>query len=243
MSIMRAEYNLNAMILAGGKGTRLQSVVNHRPKAMAEVSGRPFVEWLLLELRAQGIRRVVFCTGYLSEVIEGYFGDGRDWDLELLYSCEPVPLGTAGAVHYALNQVNGDRFLVMNGDSYCHVDVILMKEMHTIRKARATLWLVPMNDCRRYGSVIVEDDGAIQAFQEKSPEKRGGLINAGVYLLERELVEKIPDSYPVSIETEVFPKLIGHELYGVVGNGPFIDIGTPKAYARAGMFWARKKTR
>ena len=236
---MGADYKpLDAMILVGGKGTRLQSVINDRPKPMAEVVGRPFVEWLLLALRAQGVRHVIFCTGYMSEIVEAHFRDGRQWDMEVVYSRDPIPLGTAGAVRYALNQVRSDRFLVLNGDSYCRVDVSRLEEVHSTRDARATLWLVEVNDCRRYGSVVVGGDGDVQAFREKSSEKRAGLINAGIYLLEREVVETIPEGRAVSIETELFPRLIGHGLYAVVGEDPFLDIGVPEAYAMAEQFFA-----
>jgi NDP-sugar pyrophosphorylase family protein len=227
----------DAMILVGGKGTRLQSIVSDRPKPMAEVAGRPFVEWLLLALRVQGVQRVIFCTGYMSEMVEAHFRDGRQWDMEVVYSRDPIPLGTAGAVRYALSQVRSDRFLVLNGDSYCRVDVSRSEEVHSTRDARATLWLVQVNDCRRYGSVVVGDNGAVQAFREKLPEKRAGLINAGVYLLEREVAESIPDGRAVSMETEFLPQLIGHGLYAVVGEGPFLDIGTPEAYAVADAFF------
>jgi NDP-sugar pyrophosphorylase family protein len=230
---------LETMILVGGKGTRLQQVVNDRPKPMAEVAGRPFVELLLLALAAQGVKRVILCTSYMSEVVEAYFSDGKQWGMEILYSNDSVPLGTAGAVRYALDLVRSDRFLVMNGDSYCHVDICRLEQMHSTRSACATLWLVWMNDCGRYGSVEIARDGTIQAFREKLSEERSGLINAGVYLFERKTLESIPEGRAVSIEIDFLPRLIGHGLYGVVGEGPFIDIGTPEAYTKAEQFFAQ----
>lgn len=238
---MRTDYELlEAVILVGGKGTRLRSVAGDCPKPMAEVAGRPFVEWLLLALRAQRIRRVIFSTGYLSEMIEAYFRNGRQWDMEVVYSRDPVPLGTAGTVRYALSQVHSDRFLVLNGDSYCRVDVGRLEEVHTARDACATLWLVWVNDCRRFGSVVIDENGVVQAFSEKSLDKRDGFINAGIYLMERQVVETIPEGRPVSMETEVFPLLIGHGLYTVVGEGPFLDIGTPEGYVAAEQFFIRE---
>ena len=230
--------SLDALILAGGKGARLRSVVSDRPKPMAEVAGRPFVEWLLLALRAQGVRRVIFCTGYMSEMVEAHFRAGRQWDMEVAYSRDPVPLGTAGAVRYALNQVRSDRFLVMNGDSYCRVDISRLEKVHAIRGACATLWLVRAKDCRRYGSVVIGEDGVVRAFREKSPKRQAGLINAGIYLLEREVAETIPEGRSVSLEADLFPRLVGHGLYAVVGEGSFLDIGTPEAYDRASQFFA-----
>lgn len=231
---------LEAMILIGGKGTRLGSVVSDRPKPMAEVTGRPFVEWLLLALRAQGIRRIIFNTGYMSEVVEAYFGDGDQWNMEVVYSPDPFPLGTAGAVRHALKQVRSDRFVVMNGDSYCRADVSQLEEMHVARCARASLWLVSVDDCRRYGSVEINENSAVKAFHEKPGEKRAGLINAGVYMMDRKTVELIPDETTYSLETDFFPRLIDHGLYAAVGEGPFLDIGIPEAYFSAGEFFAKE---
>jgi len=231
---------IDALILAGGRGTRLRSVVTDRPKPMASVSGRPFLEWLLLSLRAQGVYRVILCTGYMSEMVEAHFGNGHSLDMAVQYSRDPAPLGTAGAVRHALGQVGGDRFLVLNGDSYCRIDLKRLAKVHSNQRASATLWLVRVDDCRRYGSVVIGEDGAVQAFQEKLPEKRVGLINAGVYLLERQVAEAIPEGRAVSLETEFFPQLIGRGLYGVVGEGPFLDIGTPETYAIADEFFARE---
>jgi len=229
---------LDALILVGGMGTRLHSIVPDRPKPMAQVGGRPFVEWLLLGLRAQGVRRVVFCMGYMSEVVEAYFRDGEQWNMEIVYSRDPIPLGTAGAVCHALSQVMSDPFLVLNGDSYCHLNIERLLELHTNRSACATIWLVTVNDCSRYGSVIVGEDGAVQAFREKSPKTCAGLINAGIYLLEREAVETLPKGRAISLETEFFPQLIGQGLYAVVGEGPFLDIGTPEAYTLVEQFFS-----
>lgn len=205
---------------------------------MAEVAGRPFVEWLVLLLRAQDVRRVVFCTGYMAEVIEAHFGDGRQMKMEFAYSRDPGVLGTAGAVRYALTQLHSDRFLVLNGDSYCDVDTKLLDAVHLASGARATLWLVRADDCSRFGSVEIGPNGAVLAFREKVTGRSPGMINAGVYLLEREVVSIVPEGREVSLEAEFFPTLIGHGLYAAVGDHPFLDIGTPEAYASAEHFFA-----
>jgi NDP-sugar pyrophosphorylase family protein len=237
---MRQNKNspFEAMVLVGGKGTRLQSVLSDRPKPMALIAGRPFLEWLLLSLRTRGIRRVILCTGHLGELVEAHFTDGHYLDIEVIYSQDPAPLGTAGAISRALGEVRGERFFVLNGDSYCRVDFERLTEVHIARSARATMWLVMQADCRRFGSVEIEEDGRVTAFREKSPEQRPGLINAGIYLLERETAESIPTGRAVSLETEFFPQLIGNRLYAAAGDGPFIDIGTPEAYASAEDFFA-----
>lgn len=201
---------------------------------MADVGGRPFVAWLIRELEAQEIRRVIFCTGYRAEVIEECFGAGRG-DLEFLYSPEASPLGTAGALRHAMHLVRGDRFLALNGDSYTPIEIPRLLEAHRERKARATLWLVPVDDCRRYGSVAIDPNGAVLRFDEKITNgvASSGLINAGVYLLERDLLSSLPEGVPASLETEVLPGWIGRGLFGVQGPGPFLDIGTPESYAYA----------
>jgi NDP-sugar pyrophosphorylase family protein len=228
--------SMEAIILAGGKGTRLRSLVKDVPKPMAEVAGRPFLEWLLLTLKTQGLQRAVLCTGYRAEVIESYFKDGASLEMELRYSRECNPLGTGGAVRHALDMVQAERLLVLNGDSFCRIDLSRLRKTHLDCLALATLWVVHREDCSRYGQVFLSDDGTVIRFTEKSPTVEPGLINAGVYLLERKLVESIPDRREASLEKEVFPSLIGNGLVGVIGNGPFLDIGTPEDYMRASAF-------
>lgn len=222
-----------AVILVGGQGTRLKSVVNDRPKSMAEVCGRPFVEWLVLALRQQGVTRLIFCAGHLGQVIEAHFGDGKRFGTEIICARELMPLGTAGALRYALDLIRSDRLVVLNGDSYCRVDLRQLLQIHQDRGALATLWLVPAEDSGRYGSVDIDSQGRVCGFREKTAAARPGLINAGVYLLERSVVGKIPRGRAVSLETEVFPGLVGSGLYAVVGKGPFVDIGTPQSYETA----------
>ena len=224
---------IEAMILVGGKGTRLKSAVHDRPKPMAEVAGKPFLEWLMLSLYEQGVRKVILCTGYMGEMVESYFGDGEKWNLQVRYSHEPFPLGTGGAIRHALDLVQGDRFLVLNGDSYCRFDIGAMEAKHNSRSALATMWLEKMDNCNRYGSVVLDENGMILSFSEKSSVSGSGLINAGVYLIERRLVETIEKDRMVSLERDIFPNIIGKGLTGVVGEGVFVDIGTPESYASA----------
>lgn len=222
-----------AIILVGGQGKRLNSVISDRPKPMAEVAGRPFVEWLLFQLRAQGIRRVVLGTGYNAEMIAKYFEGGSRWGMDITISHESVPLGTAGALRLALEETSSNPVLAMNGDSYCRFNLECLANSHAMSGARVTLWLVPMNDCTRYGSVEVGSGGEVTAFQEKSSTPRPGLISAGVYLLDRSVAADIPDDRMVSLEREFFPALIGKGIYSAVGSGPFLDIGTPESYTEA----------
>ncbi len=229
--------DIDAIILCGGKGKRLQSIVNDRPKPMAEVAGRPFLEWIILSLKAQGVQRVIFCTGYMNEAIKVYFNNGNRWGIKILYSHESTPLGTAGAIRCALNQISSDRFLVFNGDSYSQIDIACLEDFHVRHSAYCTIYLTHVDDCSSYGSVAISKDGAIESFYEKPKKKSNGLINAGIYLLEKKIAQDIPEDRAVSIETEFFPRLIGRGLYGVVGKGPFIDIGTVERYAQARQFF------
>ena len=230
----------DVLILVGGKGTRLRKVVNDRPKPMAIVAGRPFLEWLLLMLRSQGISRVVLCTGYMGQVIETYFGNGNKIGMDIVYAYESVPLGTAGAIRNALNKTNSERLLVMNGDSYCGLDIDHFRQEHLRVGARVSLWTVTVDDCSRYGAVEISGKNAVLAFREKTQNKQSGLINAGIYLFEREVIAAIPLGQIVSLETQVFPSLIGQGLYAVAGGKSFIDIGTPESYDEAQLFFREK---
>lgn len=224
------------MILVGGKGSRLQSVISDRPKPMAMVAGRPFLEWLLMLLRSQGMGRIILCSGYMGEVIESHFGDGNDLQMKLTYSREYTPLGTGGAVRNALGQTISSSVLVLNGDSYCRVDVRRLIKEHLAARALASIWAVTVDDSSRYGSVEVDGRNAVSAFREKASAKQVGLINAGIYLFERSVLEAIPDRRSVSLETDVLPSLVGKGLHAVIGSTPFIDIGIPESYSDAGAF-------
>ena len=229
-----------AIILAGGKGTRLKSVLDDRPKPMAIIRGKPFIEWILLMLRRQGIQRAVICTGHLGEIVESYFGDSRDIDMEITFARDPFPLGTGGAVRNALGKTRSKHILVLNGDSYLRVNISSFLKTHLALNARASISLVQVEESSRYGSVKVNKDGKLLAFLEKSQKKQSGLINAGIYLLERNVVKEIPDGEMVSLEREIFPDLIGKGLYGVLCDGPFVDIGTPESFNKAGKILKRE---
>lgn len=225
-----------ACILAGGRGTRLRSVLSDRPKPLAPVGGRPFVTRLLDQVARAGWGPAILCTGYMAERVEESLGH-RYAGLDLLYSKETEPLGTAGAVRLALRLIESDRVLVLNGDSFAEVDLTAQLEEHRRSRARATIALVEVEDAGRYGKVQLDGDGWVARFDEKIERAGSGLINAGVYLLSRDVVESIPADRAVSMEREVFPALIGHGLRGYVAHGRFLDIGTPESLARAESFF------
>lgn len=226
------------IVLAGGLGTRLRPVVENQPKVLAEVGGHPFLRYLLNQLAEWQIQEVVLCTGHLGEQIEARFGQNHD-GLRLIYSRESAPLGTAGALRLALPLIRSDTALVLNGDSYCVADFAALWRWHCSRQAIATLLLINNPDTRRFGSVQLTPDGRILRFEEKRESSEPGLINAGVYLIARDLLRSIPTARLVSLEREMFPAWIGGNFYGYLATGPFLDIGTPESYAAAEVFFAK----
>lgn len=229
--------DVTAAILAGGLGTRLRSVVADRPKALAEVNGRPFLSYLLDQLAEVHIRSVVVCTGYLGDTVQATFGESYG-NMDLAYSWEPLPLGTAGALRLALPLFQSHSVLVMNGDSFCKVDLNKFWIWHRARGAKASLVLVKMVDTKAFGRVRVNNDRNVASFEEKSEENGPGWINVGIYLLDRQLVQSIPVNRFVSLEKEMFPVWLGHGLCGYQSKGPFLDIGTPQAYASAEKYFS-----
>jgi D-glycero-alpha-D-manno-heptose 1-phosphate guanylyltransferase len=230
--------DLTAAILAGGLGTRLRSVIADRPKVLAEVHQRPFLEYLLDQLAAAKMREVVLCTGYLGDHVRNRLGDTYG-SLHLRYSQEPSPLGTGGALRLALPLLMSDPVMVMNGDSFCTADLGGFWSWHCQQHARATLLLTHQVDTRRYGRVELQSDGRIRRFHEKGTESSPGWINGGIYLISRSLLQVIPRGVPISLERDLFPSWVDHGLYGYCHGEAFLDIGVPEAYAVAGHFFSK----
>ena len=219
-------------VLCGGLGTRLRAAVADRPKALAVVAGRPFLAWLLDLLDLHGFSRVVLCTGYQAEQIEAEFGAIYK-RLHLRYSREPSLVGTGGAVRQALPLIESQGVLVVNGDSYCRVDLKRFWRDHLASQAAASIVLTHVVDSSRFGSVQLGSAGLVTAFQEKASGAGPGWINAGIYLANRALLQAIPPNRVCSLEREIFPTWIELGLRGVKSEGPFVDIGTPESYASA----------
>jgi len=234
---MTSLSDITAVILAGGLGTRLRSVVADRPKVLAEIHGRPFLSHLLDQLAEAGVTHAVLCTGHLGEQVQAAFGDTYG-SLQLAYSQEPSPLGTAGAVRLALPLCKSDPVLVMNGDSFCHADLGAFWEWHSARGADGTLLLTEVPDAARYGQIRVDHNGRVLRFDEKGAATGPGWINAGIYLLSQRLIQTIPAREAVSIERQMFPAWLDSDLYGFKSDGRFLDIGTPESYAAAEEFVA-----
>ncbi len=227
---------MTAAVLAGGLGTRLRSVVADRPKVLAPVAGRRFLAYLLDKLADAGFERAVICTGYLGEQVSEAFGE-RWRKLYLRYSQERDPLGTAGALRLALGAIDSDQVLVLNGDSFCDVDISALAEFHRTHQAQVTIALADVPDVSRYGAVQLNVADAVRGFSEKG-SVGPGLINAGVYLLDRQLIESIPSGSFVSIERDCLPSWVGKGLFGFRGGTRFLDIGTPESFASAQVFFS-----
>jgi len=236
MKAANSERNITAVILAGGMGTRLRPVVADRPKVLAQIRGRPFLTYLLDQIARAGIKDVVLCTGHLGEQVQAVFSDSYG-NLHLSYSQETTPLGTAGALRLALPLLKSDPVLVLNGDSFCHVNLSDFCDWRASPTALARLLLVRVPDTSRYGRVEIAPDGHIMKFEEKDVNGGPGWISAGIYLIRHRLLQTIPANQNVSIERDVFPACIG-ELYGYLCDGAsFLDIGTPESYRLAEQFF------
>jgi len=229
-----------ALVLAGGFGERLRESYDRGPKVLAPVAGRSFLEYLLVWLRNSGIKRVVLCIGYKGTQLREWLGDGHEFGLNVDYSSEDTPLGTAGALKHAERLVNSDLFFAMNGDSFLDVNLCAMYQHHISHSAFATLAVTPQSDSGRYGSVQLNSKGEIVGFTEKAAVQGGErravssiLINGGIYLCQRRFLELIPLDKAVSIEKDVFPRLTDGRLHGFMSNSYFIDIGVPADYKRA----------
>lgn len=226
------QNRIRAFVLCGGLGTRLRSVFSDRPKSMALVAGVPFLQLLLGNLRSQGISDVVLGTGYMAEQIEAFFRDGANLGLRIRYSREDRPLGTGGALKLA-ESVLSDPVVVLNGDSYVDWSLAATIELFSKKDAAMAIVLQAVPDVSRYGSVTIDPDGRVTGFVEKGVRTGAGLINAGIYLLRKEIVTALPAGETVSLERDVFPELLGGKVYGLVSEGLFIDIGIPADLQRA----------
>jgi NDP-sugar pyrophosphorylase family protein len=226
----------SAVILAGGLGTRLRSVVADRPKVLAEVAGVPFVFHLLTQLASAGVKHAVLATGHLGEQVRDALGTAYG-PLELEYAHEPAPLGTGGAIRHALPLVRSHALFVLNGDSYCDVELAHLWLWHHQRAAHGTLALTRVPDARRFGTVTTDDFGRVLSFVEKSNVRRRGTVNAGLYLLRRSLVASIPSGVACSLEHDLLPRWLDDGIYGYARCARFIDIGTPASFAAAERFF------
>jgi NDP-sugar pyrophosphorylase family protein len=228
---------VTAAILAGGLGTRLKSVMADRPKVLAPVAGRPFLVRLLDQLTRVEVSEAVLLVGFGAEQVRSALGN-RYGGLRLSYSTESSPCGTGGAVRLALPLLSGEFILLMNGDSFCDLDLRAFAQFHRGRGG-VSIALARVEDASRYGLVQLGSNDQLVQFEEKTQNGKPGWINAGVYMIDRSLIDAIVPNKPSSLERDFLPaQVAAGNVYGFRCTGRFIDIGTPESYAEAGAFFA-----
>jgi len=232
--------SIDTLILCGGKGTRLQSIVPDKPKILADIGGSPFIEYLLTYLECEGIKRVILCTGYKHDQVEKWVRSSYNGDLGIMFSREKEPLGTGGAIKNAQKLIRSNNFLVINGDTFTELNYRSFAKSFFEKDAVCLLALKKVKRTEAYGNVNVDSMKRIVSFIEKGNNLdhnySGGLINAGVYLLSKVCLEVIPSNAKVSFERgtmQLIMKEFKDSIYGFYCEGSFIDIGIPRNYFRA----------
>lgn len=226
----------DVVILVGGKGSRLQSVVSDVPKPMAKVEDRPFLDILIKQFADQGFRRFILCTGFMKDIIHQYYQNPAFSNLDILFSEEEEPLGTGGAIQHGMRLVKSNPFFALNGDCYCPINYKDMFDFHQKNKSWVTIASAHVDDASRFGTLEISKNHELLAFKEKQPFQVPADINTGVYLLQKEVyshpaIASLTQKY--SIEHAFFPQVIADKLpiYAFPSNSPhFVDIGTPESY-------------
>jgi NDP-sugar pyrophosphorylase family protein len=233
---------IDAVILAGGMGTRLRSVLPDSPKCLAPIAGVPFLRRYMCWLQRFGLRRVILSLGYKADLVQAYLSSETWPGLEIVTSVESLPLGTGGALRAVLPLVNSQTVLVANGDSFTGVNACEFVSFHKKKNARVSMLLTKHEESTASGRVETDKNDAVTSFSEKPPgaSNEPAYINAGMYLMEREAILEIPLDKPVSLECDIFPGLCDRHFFALKGAFPFIDIGTPESFRIAGEFFASR---
>lgn len=222
-----------AIILAGGLGTRLRSILSDTPKPMAPVNGIPFLCYVIDYLKQYGYSRIVLSVGYLHEVISDYFGQSYH-SIDINYAIEEEPLGTGGGIALALSKCSNENVLIVNGDTLFKADLNELEHFHIKKNASLSLVLRHVDDTSRYGSVTVNRNGRITQFTEKKNTSGAGLINGGIYLVNKDLIKRHNMPVKFSFEKDLMEKNVDKErFYAIRSDAYFIDIGIPEDYNRA----------
>ncbi len=233
MSLGTKTKSIDTLILCGGKGERLRSIVSDRPKPMATFGNEPFLSMLMKYASGFGFRRFILSTGFMKEKIQDYY-NSKTFPWQILYSEESEPLGTGGAVKKALELITGDFFLVMNGDSFCRADLSAFVDFHLAKKASASVVLVENADKGNCASLILDSSGRIVDFKEKTSSANSAWLNAGIYMFEKKAFSLIDTSEKFSLEYDFFPRLITKaDCFGFKQDAELVDIGTVPGYKKA----------
>jgi mannose-1-phosphate guanylyltransferase len=228
---------MQAIVLVGGKGTRLRPLTERVPKPALTLVDRPFLAYMIEWLASHGVSEVVLACGFLPDVLrEALAGEEERAGVAIRYAVEPEPLGTAGAIRFAADSLGdglGERFLALNGDVLTDLDLSALLRAHERWGAAATIGLHPVEDSSAFGLVDSGEGGEVLEFLEKTGDRKPGEVNAGMYVLQRSVLDLIPSGENVSIERDVFPRLVGNRLHGLLLDGYWMDIGTPERYLQA----------
>jgi|YNPMSStandDraft_2_1061718.scaffolds.fasta_scaffold00089_13 NDP-sugar pyrophosphorylase family protein len=224
---------MQAVVLAGGMGRHIKSELGQAPKPMAIVNGYPFLEYVLLYLRKNGIDEIILSCGYMRSVIESYFGNGKKWGLSILYTDEDFLRGTAGSVKLAEPLIKNNQFVVMNGDTFHDVPLYDLIEFHLTHEAWITLALKESEHPERYGVVELGENNQIVRFVGRGHKDLFRLVNTGVYVFSKEVLQFIQPNENISLEKDIFPLLtkLG-KLYGYVCDSVFLDIEVPENFSQ-----------
>ncbi len=228
--------NRSAILLVGGRGTRLAPLTNNIPKPMLQVAGVPFTEHQINKARGAGITEIVLATSFKAELFEPYFGDGTNFGISIKYAVEEVALGTSGAISNAAAMLEGSGpVAIFNGDVLSKHDLDAQFKFHESKGADVTLYLTEVVDARAYGAVELDSAGRVSAFNEKMENPPTNIINAGCYIFNRDVIASIPFGKVISVERETFPQLLatGAKVFGFIDKSYWLDIGTPAALLKA----------
>jgi NDP-sugar pyrophosphorylase family protein len=219
--------DIDVVILCGGLGTRLQGVIDDRPKPMVEINGSPFLDILIHYVARYGFTRFILCTGYKRNMIRRYYEKNRD-KLLFLFSEESEPLGTAGAIKHAESCIKSDIFLALNGDSLCEIDLKDFLNFHIGKNALSSIALTSLKSPKDYGVVELDGDHKVTRFSEKVFVKSNSLVNTGIYFFDRKILKEIPSGEKKSLEHDIFSGILDKGIYGYITEKEFLDIGTPE---------------
>ena len=231
---------MQAIILAGGLGSRLGNLVKDTPKPFLKVNDNPFILKIVERLISQGIKDIIFCLGYKPKKIIDFFGNGSKWGIKVSYVIENKLMGTAGAIRGAYKKITKLNAIVLNGDSFCYFDIPNLLKQHYLNNADATLSVLRTNNPKKYGLVVFNENMKIYRFIEKTNKykKKINYINAGVYVIKKNLIKKINDTSPVSLEKDFFPKILDKNIQAfIIKNNKFIDIGTRNSLKKVIFFF------
>lgn len=243
MSAKVGTEEIDVVILCGGLGSRLKSVITDRPKALVEIGGIPFIDFLINYVAGFGFKRFILCTGYKANQIRQYYKGKRVLNIEIVFSEEKLQLGTGGAVKNAENLIRSNPFLVINGDTFCRLNFERFIDFHFAKKAQLSMVLAKarfQKEGINCGTVKLNNSGLVIRFNEKKEgDKYRDFINSGIYLMDSSLLSNIPSEKKFSFEYELFPSIIKKRFYGYPTNSVMIDIGTPQGLKRAEIYIKR----